>query len=382
MGLETATYISELVASNPVGAVDDYATADDHLRLIKDVLQSQFPNLTAGAVLTTQAELNILDTLTAVTADLELLSGADAAGLTAAEILYLNGVTSDIQTQLDDKPPNARDLIAGIAIAGGGDLSADRTFDFDGTSLGTTGGLDTTDELFLYDIGAVGYFKADIATLNAYFDHDSLAGALAAEHIDWAVTGAELIHVDRLTAADIEGIVAHDNLQSIPANDHIDHSTVDVTAGSFLSGGGDLTATRTLDLDFAGESNLSAEITAQDEFLYSDGGTLKKGDWRHITTPITSSASTSYTTVEDDSNSLIKMTAATAITFNIATNASVTAYVGTIISVMQYGAGQITFQSSDTLRVPQGTKSATQYGITNLIKINTTEWVAVGDLEV
>ncbi|KKM61791.1 hypothetical protein LCGC14_1528190 [marine sediment metagenome] len=47
MGLESATFISELVASNPVGGVDDYATADDHLRLIKAVLKGQFPNFTA-----------------------------------------------------------------------------------------------------------------------------------------------------------------------------------------------------------------------------------------------------------------------------------------------------------------------------------------------
>ncbi len=169
MSLEVATYISELVATNPVGAVDDYATADDHLRLIKSVLQSQFPNLTAAAVNPTVAEFNNiaglsvdlstlvatavelnklagfsgtaadiellagqqaggltaadltklaaivasaaeidnLDGYTGNTADLNIVAGAAAGGLTAAELLFVAGVTSDIQTQFGGKAPTA-----------------------------------------------------------------------------------------------------------------------------------------------------------------------------------------------------------------------------------------------------------------------------------
>ncbi|WP_291144341.1 phage tail protein [Dokdonella sp.] len=43
MGLEAATYISDLSASNPV-ASDLQSQGDDHLRLIKAVLQTTFPN--------------------------------------------------------------------------------------------------------------------------------------------------------------------------------------------------------------------------------------------------------------------------------------------------------------------------------------------------
>lgn len=43
MGLETATFISELVGTNPA-ASDQKSQGDDHLRLIKDVLQATFPN--------------------------------------------------------------------------------------------------------------------------------------------------------------------------------------------------------------------------------------------------------------------------------------------------------------------------------------------------
>jgi len=60
MGLETATYISQLTATNPT-ASDPVSQGDDHLRLIKSVLQGQFTTLGAAAVTTTAAELNLLD---------------------------------------------------------------------------------------------------------------------------------------------------------------------------------------------------------------------------------------------------------------------------------------------------------------------------------
>ena len=65
MGLETATYISQLTATNPTSS-DPVSQGDDHLRLIKSVLQSQFTTLGAAAVTTTAAELNLLDGKTAV----------------------------------------------------------------------------------------------------------------------------------------------------------------------------------------------------------------------------------------------------------------------------------------------------------------------------
>ena len=56
MGLETGTYISDLVTANPTGG-DPKSTADDHLRLIKSCLKTTFPSVT-GAVTMTHAELN------------------------------------------------------------------------------------------------------------------------------------------------------------------------------------------------------------------------------------------------------------------------------------------------------------------------------------
>lgn len=56
MALESALYISDLNVSNPL-STDAVSQADDHLRLIKQVLKNTFPNLT-GPVTSTQATLN------------------------------------------------------------------------------------------------------------------------------------------------------------------------------------------------------------------------------------------------------------------------------------------------------------------------------------
>jgi hypothetical protein len=59
MALENATYISSLNSSNPT-STDGLAQADDHIRLIKAVLQSTFPNINA-AMTATDEVLNGLD---------------------------------------------------------------------------------------------------------------------------------------------------------------------------------------------------------------------------------------------------------------------------------------------------------------------------------
>lgn len=86
MPIESASYISDLVTTNPAGS-DAKSTADDHLRLIKSAVKATFPNVT-GAVTPTHTELN-----------------------------YVDGVTSAIQTQLNtltsDKAPVASPAFTG-----------------------------------------------------------------------------------------------------------------------------------------------------------------------------------------------------------------------------------------------------------------------------
>lgn len=96
MPLESATYISELVPTNPAGS-DAAATSDDHHRLIKDVLQNTFPNAN-GAITPTPAEFNTLV-----------------------------GVTSGIQAQIDGKQTAHQNLtdISGLAATDGNIIVGD-----------------------------------------------------------------------------------------------------------------------------------------------------------------------------------------------------------------------------------------------------------------
>ena len=58
MALESATYISDLVSTNPTGS-DGKAAGDDHIRLVKSTVKATFPNV-AGAVTPTHTEMNRL----------------------------------------------------------------------------------------------------------------------------------------------------------------------------------------------------------------------------------------------------------------------------------------------------------------------------------
>ena len=63
MGLETGSTISSFITSNPTSS-DPVNQGDNHLRLIKEILQAQFPGAGglgyATAITTTEAELNSL----------------------------------------------------------------------------------------------------------------------------------------------------------------------------------------------------------------------------------------------------------------------------------------------------------------------------------
>lgn len=90
MALESVTHISDLNASNPVGATDPKSEGDDHIRNIKTALLTDFPAIT-GPVTATQTELNLLDGVTATTAELNILDGVTAD---ATELNLLDGVTA------------------------------------------------------------------------------------------------------------------------------------------------------------------------------------------------------------------------------------------------------------------------------------------------
>lgn len=92
---------------------------------------------------------------------------------------------------------------------------------------------------------------------------------------------------------------------------------------------------------------------------------------------------TTYTLVLADANTkLVTLSNAGAITLTVPTNVGVAFPVGTVISLLALGAGQVTVTPAGgvTLRATPGTKIRTQYSMASLVKIATDEWVLSGDI--
>jgi hypothetical protein len=99
-------------------------------------------------------------------------------------------------------------LTAGVGLSGGGTIAASRTFDLDITELTEdTSPDETADFVATYDTSAATHKKVKFSNVD------------------------------------------HDNLTNGAGNKHIDHTAVTLTAGVGLSGGGDISASRTFDID-------------------------------------------------------------------------------------------------------------------------------------
>jgi len=77
-----------------------------------------------------------------------------------------------------------------------------------------------------------------------------------------------------------ESNIDHDSLTGFVSNEHINHNNVDITAGTHLTGGGDLTASMTLNVDETGidATNLDGSAGTSGQFLQTDGTNLSFAD--------------------------------------------------------------------------------------------------------
>lgn len=91
----------------------------------------------------------------------------------------------------------------------------------------------------------------------------------------------------------------------------------------------------------------------------------------------------SYTLVAGDANKMVEMNVATANNLTVPLNSSVPFATGTIIDIVQYGAGQTTIVATGgvTLRSTNNwLKINARYGAVTLVKIATDEWYVFGNL--
>ena len=108
-------------------------------------------------------------------------------------------------------------LTAGAGLTGGGDITSSRTFDI----VGGTGITVNANDIQTDD----SYIKGLLSASNGV-DYNSSTGAFQA----------------------VESEIQHDSLDGFVANEHINHSGVTLTAGTGLTGGGDITTSRTFNV--------------------------------------------------------------------------------------------------------------------------------------
>jgi len=167
MGLETGTFINDLVITNPLGT-DDRSTADDHLRLLKTLIRNTIVKGTA-AINPTPAECNLLVGLLTSTAELNKLNGVTA---TTAEINFLVGVLGAI---IDTNGGQTiADLIITNALTLNGELIMNAGYSEDSNSYTvTTGtkGLDTSAATVFYPAAPMTAVAVDFT-----FDNPAASG--------------------------------------------------------------------------------------------------------------------------------------------------------------------------------------------------------------
>ena len=165
----------------------------------------------------------------------------------------------------------ARDLIAGAGLTGGGTLAADRTFAV-GAGTGVTVNADDV---------AIG--QAVATTSNVLFANitgsnisASSSGSFQNILVEDNITSTNLLGTLRTAT---QGVIDHDSLANFVANEHVDHSGVTITAGAGLTGGGTIASTRTL----AVGAGTGVTVNANDVAIGQAVATTSNVKFNHIT---------------------------------------------------------------------------------------------------
>lgn len=272
---------------------------------------------TANRVLTTDGSKNLTPSAT-----------------TATELGYVSGVTSSIQTQLGNKIESSeKGAVSGVAtLDGGGKVPASQlpnsVMEYQGNWNASTNaptlvdGSGNNGDVYRVSVagsqnlgsGSITFAVGDFAIYNGSIWEKSLnsnevtsvnsqTGAVVLDTDDIsegtnqyftderAQDAVGTILVDSasidftysdgtpsITAAVLPAGVDHDSLNNFVANEHVDHSTVSITtaANSGLTGGGNITATRSLSVDINGTTAETSADNADAILIYDNSATALK----------------------------------------------------------------------------------------------------------
>ena len=322
--LATNTELSTAISDHNSGSTNVHGISDTSALATKSGTET-LTNKTISAADNT-VTVNLADVID-VTASASEVNILDGATLTTAELNYVDGVTSAIQTQLNAKAPLADPTFTGTVNAAALTLSGNLVVNGTTTTINATNL--TVDDPLIY-----------------------VGESNSANSVDLG-----------LVASFNDGTYQHSGI----VRDASDNKW------KLFRGVGDEPTTT---VNFA---QATYETLVVGGIEYSDGVQVKQGV--PSLTTINQQAG-AYTPVLADRDKLVEVSSASGVTVTIPTNSSVAYPVGTSIDILQTGSGQVTIAGAGgvTVNATPGLKLRTQWSSATLFKRATDTWVVFGDL--
>ena len=320
---------------------------------------------------------NAIDLTADVTGTLPV--GKGGTGLTSIATLLNSNVTPTTLSLVIGTNVQAYDAqlatLAGLTadqVAGLEDLAALEAPASDGQFIVATGA-----GAFAYESGATVRTSLGLGSIATLSSIDISANTNLAGGTGITLTG------DTLSTTDSE--IVHDNLSGFVANEHVNHTSVSIASGTGLSGGGDLTSTRTLSVD-ASQTQITAVGTLVGLTLDGDKNiTPGDGSMIHLdTSTLTDNSTSGSSTTAKFASVAFEGPTLAATNSSVTTTDAATVYISaaptagtnqtlTNAWALWVDAGNVRFDGSLTLgsalAVAQGGTGATS--LNNLITLGT-----------
>lgn len=286
-----------------------------------------------------------------------------------AELAYVKGATSAIQTQIDSK-------------AAGAASSTDNTIPrFDGTTgkilQSSSVVINDSDEISGIDkltVNSIVINDSDVESTGTSLNLKAATRIRVFEDMGFAI-GKSILDSSNLEILKFSGITSAVNEITI-------QNAATGNAPELQATGDDTNVDLVLTPKGTGEVKVGANAVVDAGDI---GNSVQAYDLvldEVAAQTIITESTTSRTLALTDANDYIRTTNASATTITVPTNASVAFPIGTQIDVFQAGAGQVDFAASGgvTINYNTGLKIANQYQAATLKKVATDEWDLIGAL--
>ena len=313
------------------GATDVTATAAEVNKLAGLATTAVELGHVTGVTSSIQTQLNDKAALAGptFTGTVVLPSTTSIGDVSSTEIGYVNGVTSAIQTQLNAKAPLESPALTGTATAVNLTVSGDLTVNGTTTNINSTNLVVEDKNVVLGDVTTPTDSTADGGGI-------TLKGATD-KTFNWVDA------TDSWTSSENINLASGKDLKVNGT------AVISSTAGGFIFTDGTQTK--------EGVPSKTAISTITDTYNLSTGGLALR-------------------------DTLVECNKATAFTVTVPLNSTTAFPVGTSIDFLQIGAGQVTFDGAIgvTLNFTPGAKLRSQWSSATLFKRATDSWILMGDL--